>query len=83
MSEPFADKTPDTLYRMLWGGEWRPVLEMYDGGNVPTTLPVRAARVVLFVWTKDGKGQMVVTSCGPADVMTNHEHTTKNWETTE
>ena len=80
MSDPFADKTPKTPYRMLWSGQWRPVLEMYDANNIPTTLPVRAAKVVLFAWAADGEGQMVVTSCGPADVLTNHDHVTQDWE---
>lgn len=80
MSGPWDDKTPKTPYRMFWCGQWRPVLEMYDGANMPTTMPGRAAKVVLFAWTADGEGQMVVTSCGPADIFTNHGHTTEEWE---
>ena len=40
---------PDTKYMMLWCGKWRAVVYMYDAQNTPTTLALRAAKVVLYV----------------------------------
>jgi hypothetical protein len=40
---------PDTKYQILWRGEWRPVVHMYDAHNQPTTLVLRAAKAVLWV----------------------------------
>lgn len=79
MSGPWDDKTPNTQYRMLWGGEWRPVLNMYDASGTPTTLPGHATGVVLYAPSGD-RGPFVATSCGPADVLTNPDHVTTEWE---
>lgn len=76
MSGPWDDKTPDTKYQMLWCGRWRPVINMFDMSNTPTTMPGRAAKVVLFV----GEDDVIVTGCGPADIMTRSDHITKDWE---
>lgn len=39
---------PDTKYMMMWCGKWRPVVQMMDGQNAPTTLALRASKVVLW-----------------------------------
>lgn len=80
MTGPWDDRTPKAKYRMLWGGAWRPVLSMFDSSNTPTTSPGRAVKAVLFAWTSSGEGQMVVASCGPADIMTTPDHRTTEWE---
>lgn len=80
MPGPWDDKTPDTKYRMLWAGKWRPVLHMYDANNIPTTLPGRAAKVVLYAATPDGEAEMVGVGCGPADVMETPGHVTQQWD---
>jgi hypothetical protein len=40
---------PDTKYMMQWGGEWRPVTNMFDHMNMPTTMAMRAVKAVLYV----------------------------------
>lgn len=40
---------PDSKYMMQWGGAWRPVVNMFDYSNAPTTLALRAAKAVLYV----------------------------------
>ncbi len=40
---------PDTRYMMQWRGKWRPVVNMFDAQNVPTTLAMRCVKAVLFV----------------------------------
>ena len=39
---------PDSKYMMQWCGRWRPVLNMYDGNNTPTTNVLRVTKVVLW-----------------------------------
>lgn len=80
MSGPWDDPTPKTRYQMLWGGQWRPVMSMYDAGNVPTTVPGRAAKAVLYAETASGEGQMVVVGTGPADIMARPGHICQTWE---
>lgn len=45
----FDSMSVDSKYKMMWRSEWRPVVEMYDGNNIPTTLALRAVKAVLFV----------------------------------
>jgi len=73
------DKTPKTRYRMLWAGAWRPVLNMIDAGNTPTTLPLRAVKAILYA-EKQGDGNMVVVPVGPADIFDNPNYVTKKWD---
>ena len=80
MTGPWDDKTPKTKYQMLWCGQWRPVLHMYDMGNTPTTMPGRAAKVVLFAGTSDGEEEIVVVGCGPADIFQTPGYTTTDWD---
>jgi hypothetical protein len=79
---PWDDKAPTTRWRMLWGGQWRPVVNMFDGSNTPTTLPIRAAKVVLYAEERDGTPALVATLCGPADIMENPDHMIKHWDPT-
>jgi hypothetical protein len=76
---PWDDRTPKTRWRMMWGGAWCPVLRMIDMNNTPTTLPLRAVKVVLYA-EKEGEPSMVAVPCGPADVLTNPDHVTTDWE---
>lgn len=78
MSGPWDDRTPKTRYRMFWCGQWRPVLSMYDATNTPTTVPGRAAKVVLYA-ESDG-GTMVAVGCGPADITARPDHICTKWE---
>ena len=79
MASPWDDTTPDTKYRMLWCGKWRPVLHMYDAGNTPTTLPGRAAKVVLYTGTSNDE-EYVAVACGPADITETPGHVTQKWD---
>lgn len=80
MSGPWDDKTPNTKYQMLWGGQWRPVISMYDMSNTPTTMPGRAAKVVLWVGNDPDDECFHVTGCGPADIYATPGHVTQDWE---
>ena len=62
---------------MMWKGEWRPVLNMIDASNTPTTLPVRAAKAVLYVAHR----HLVAVPVGPADILENADYRTSAWET--
>ncbi len=62
---------------MMWKGAWRPVLHMLDGGNTPTTLPVRATKAVLYIAHR----HLVAVPVGPADILENADYRTSAWET--
>lgn len=76
---PWDDRTPKTKYRMMWGGSWRPVLQMFDAGHVETTLPLRAVQTILYA-EKGGEGSLVVTACGPADILITPGYRTADWD---
>jgi hypothetical protein len=79
---PWDDRTPNTRWRMLCAGAWRPVLQMFDASNTPTTLPLRAVKAVLYVEQRDGGTGMAAVACGPADIMENPAHEIKHWDPT-
>jgi hypothetical protein len=68
---------PKTKYRMFYAGEWRPVIQMLDANNVPTTLVLRAARAALYV----SHDNLVAVAVGTADLMENDDYRTSSWDT--
>jgi hypothetical protein len=50
---------------MQWRGAWRPVTNMWDQNNIPTTMAVRAVKVVLFLT----KGEWVACAVAPGEVV--------------
>jgi hypothetical protein len=71
---------PNTRWRMLCVGKWRPVLTMFDGGNVPTTLPQRAVKAVLYIEQRNGEAGVAAVSCGPAEIFSNPAYVAKDWD---
>lgn len=61
-------KGPDTKYRMLWCGKWRPVLHMYDANNIETTLAMRASKAVLWCKEPPDSG-FIATIVSPGDIV--------------
>jgi hypothetical protein len=78
--DPWADRTPSTRWRMLWGGKWRPVLNMFDSSNVPTTLPTRAVKAVLYAELPDGTPSMVAVMTEPGDILSSTDFTPRHWD---
>lgn len=74
-------KGPMTKYKMMWGGEWRPVVNMLDPNNRPTTMPLRATRAVVFV--HEGPGYEA-TVCTVAEIFEreDREPAQTEWEPT-
>jgi hypothetical protein len=72
---------PDTRYQMLWHGAWRPVVNMLDTNNVPTTLTIRCAKAVLFV----GLDYWVAVAVSPGDIVERFDRDPKRrrWETVD
>lgn len=56
---------PDSKYMMQWMGVWRPVMNMFDHRNVPTTLALRACKAVLYV----SEDYWVATRCDPGEIV--------------
>jgi hypothetical protein len=69
---------PDTKYMMQWGGEWRAVTHMLDVNNMPTTLAMRAAKVVLFV----SESEWIATAVYPGEIVerTDREPGRRPWD---
>ena len=69
---------PDTKYMMIWCGKWRAVVYMYDAQNGPTTLVLRAAKVVLYV-TED---YWIATYVNPGEIIERLDRDPKrrDWE---
>ena len=76
MSDDWRTPPTKTKYHMLWAGEWRPVLQMFDASNTPTTLAVRAGRAVLYV----SHGRAIVVAVHPADILEDEDYRTSVWE---
>lgn len=72
---------PDTKYKMLWRGEWRAVTHMLDHHNTPTTLAVRAAKVVLYVGDY-GRSGWTACSVTPGDLIerTDRNPNAREWD---
>jgi hypothetical protein len=70
---------PKTKYRVLYRGEWRPVITMLDAQHTLTTQPMRAVTVVLFI----DHGRRAIVAVGPAEVMENTDYRTSAWESIE
>lgn len=60
---------PDTKYQMQWGGAWRPVVQMVDYNNTPTTLAMRAVKAVLWCHEPPDCGCYVPTVVSPGDLV--------------
>lgn len=56
---------PDTKYQMMYGGEYRPVTNMFDRGNNETNNPLHAAKIVLYL--SDDEFCAVITQ--PGDIV--------------
>lgn len=48
---------PDTKFKIMHRGEWRPVLHMVAANGLPTPNPLQVAAVV--VWMEDGEREVV------------------------
>lgn len=48
-----AHIAPDTKYKMLWGGEWRPVCNMFEGNEEVWRPTTRVTAAVLFIGAPD------------------------------
>lgn len=77
---PWDDLTPNTRWRMLCVGAWRPVLNMFDASNTPTTLPGRAVKAVLYIEQRNGDAGMAAVACGPAEIFSNPDFVVKTWD---
>lgn len=65
----------DARFKMIWGGEWRPVTYMADRDNRQTNDPFHAAKAVLYV----GPDQWVSTLVSPGDIMKRSEIPVRKW----
>lgn len=72
---------PLTRYKMLWGGEWRAVTNMFSGQN-PCYDPMRATSVVLYV---NDDAWVAVGIDAPGQLFERFEQSkdTKRWELLE
>ena len=74
-------KRPDTRYQMMWCGKWRPVLRMWDGNGTPTTLALRAVKLVLWCDEPPDFGY-VATLANPGEIVERFDRDQKarEWE---
>jgi hypothetical protein len=70
---------PDTRYMMMWGGEWRPVTNMFTADGNLTDSVLRAAKAVLFV----EDGDWVATLVSPGDLIARQDRDPEAREWTE
>jgi len=69
---------PDSRYIMLWHGAWRPVMNIFDAGNIERTDARYAAKAVLWI----DPGYWVATLASPADLIerSNRDPAEREWE---
>lgn len=69
---------PDTKYMMQWGGKWRAVSNMFDASNMPTTLGLRAAKVVLYI----GPDHWIATTVFTGEIIerTDRDPGARHWD---
>lgn len=68
---------PDTKYRMMWGGAWRPVTYMIGQGKDQTHNVLHATRAVLFV----SEDTWIATTVNPGDIIERFDRDpdARNW----
>lgn len=72
-------KPPNTKYRMMWKGQWRPVTNMFAGRRMPTTSALRATSVVLYI----APDEWWATTVEPGEVVINPDYVPDKWEDRE
>lgn len=70
---------PDTKYQMMWRNEWRPVTNMWDIFNDPTTLAARCVKAVLYI--NDDEWVVLLTSPGEIIERFDRDPYLREWET--
>lgn len=69
---------PDTRYMMLWKGEWRPVVNMFDASNRQIEDALRVVKAVLYV----RPAHWVATLAAPGEIIerTDRDPNARQWE---